>query len=112
MSYTYVLSAFLLSMLTLFSPAHPAGAVESRPLEARESQPAVRAAAPDPDAAPKDSESAARHWKQARAYQKGMRLELARQEYLLALANCRTEETRDRLQRELQIVDLQLRTLR
>lgn len=84
-------------------------ALESRDLDSDASQGVWRTSA---DAVPHDSEATARHWKQARAYQKGMRFELARQEYLLALATCRTDITRDRLQRELRIVDMQLRTLR
>ena len=64
------------------------------------------------DVAPHDSAETAMHWRKARAYQNSMRYELARQEYLLALTTCRSEATRNQLQRELQTVDLQIRTLR
>lgn len=65
-----------------------------------------------PDERVTDTADTTVHWDKARQYQKQQRYELARQHFLLALSSCRTEETRDRLQRELQIVDLQLRTLR
>ena len=65
-----------------------------------------------PDRAPTDSQQTTYHWKKARAYQQEQRYELARQHYLLSLSACRSEETRDQLQRDLQIIDLQLRTLR
>lgn len=65
-----------------------------------------------PDERPYDTADTTVHWDKARQYQRQQRFELARQHYLLALATCRTEETRDRLQRELQIIDLQLRTMR
>lgn len=64
------------------------------------------------DVAPQDSAETAMHWRKARKYQNDMRYELARQEYLLALTTCRSEATRNQLQRELQTVDLQIRTLR
>ena len=67
---------------------------------------------PLPDTEPRDSAATTSHWQKARAYQSNMRYELARQEYLLALATCRTDQTKNRLQRELQIVEMQLRTLR
>lgn len=65
-----------------------------------------------PDERPYDTADTTVHWNKAREYQRQQRFELARQHYLLALATCRTEETRDRLQRELQVIDLQLRTMR
>lgn len=65
-----------------------------------------------PDAPPRDSRATTVHWQKARAYQGAGRYELARQEYLLSLAHCRTDTTRDRLQRELQIIEMQLRTMR
>ncbi len=66
----------------------------------------------DADRIPKDTELTVMHWKQARAYEAAMRLELARQEYLLALANARAPETVSRIQTELQSIDMQIRTLR
>ncbi len=52
------------------------------------------------------------HWELATEYKEKRRYELARQHFLLALASCNTTELRDALQRELQLVDLQIRTLR
>ncbi len=52
------------------------------------------------------------HWNLASHYKFNRRYELARQHLLLALTTCNTTELRDELQRELQIVDLQIRTLR
>lgn len=65
-----------------------------------------------PDAVPTDSAETTRLWNMARAYKAQMRLEMARQQYLLALATCRSEDTVQRIQRELQIVELQIRSLR
>ncbi len=48
----------------------------------------------------------------ARKYKKLRRYELARQHYLLALAATTTTTTRDSIQRDLQVVELQIRTLR
>ena len=52
------------------------------------------------------------NWKLARDYERQMRYELARQHYLLALASCRSESTQTQLRRELESVDLQIRTMR
>ncbi len=52
------------------------------------------------------------HWELATHYKSKRRYELARQHYLLALATCNSTELRDSLKRELQMVDLQIRTLR
>lgn len=65
-----------------------------------------------PDAIPADSAETTRLWNMARTYKTQMRYEMARQHYLLALATCRSDETVQRIQRELQIVELQLRSLR
>ncbi len=53
-----------------------------------------------------------RHWKLADEYRHYHRYELARKHLLLALTTSNSAELRDALQRELQIVDLQIRTLR
>jgi hypothetical protein len=60
----------------------------------------------------KDTEATTYNWKLARDYERQMRYELARQHYLLALAACRTESTQMQLRRELESVDLQIRTMR
>ncbi len=67
-----------------------------------------------PRLAPKTDmlEETIEHWELATKYKGDRRYELARQHYLLALATCNTTELRDTLQRELQIIDLQIRTLR
>lgn len=65
-----------------------------------------------PDTVPVDSAETARLWNKARKYKGQMRYEMARQHYLLALATCRSDETVQRIQRELQIVELQIRSLR
>ncbi len=52
------------------------------------------------------------HWELATEYKSERRYELARQHFLLALATCNSSQQRDALQRELQMVDLQIRTLR
>lgn len=65
-----------------------------------------------PDAVPTDSAETTRLWNTARKYKGQMRYEMARQHYLLALATCRSDETVQRIQRELQIVELQIRSLR
>jgi len=59
-----------------------------------------------------DTKVTARNWKLARDYERQMRYELARQHYLLALASCRSEPTQTQLRRELESVDLQIRTMR
>jgi uncharacterized glyoxalase superfamily metalloenzyme YdcJ len=59
-----------------------------------------------------DTKATMRHWKQARDYERQMRYELARQHYLLALASCRSTSAQTQLQRELESVDLQIRTMR
>ncbi len=48
----------------------------------------------------------------ARKYAKHRRYELARQHYLLALASSNTTELRDSIQRDLQVIELKIRTLR
>ena len=96
--------------LLLVLASSPASAVNlwDQPIESASVGPSSN----NPDRLPRDSQQVAYHWKQARDYQNLRRYELARQHFLLALSACRSEDTRDRLQRELQIVDLQLRTLR
>ena len=59
-----------------------------------------------------DTRATAHHWQQARDYERQMRYELARQQYLLALAACRSAPTQEQLRRELESVDLQIRTMR
>jgi hypothetical protein len=59
-----------------------------------------------------DTEATKHNWKLARDYERQMRYELARQHYLLALASCRSEPTQTQLRRELESVDLQIRTMR
>jgi hypothetical protein len=59
-----------------------------------------------------DTKATARNWKLARDYERQMRYELARQHYLLALASCRSEPTQTQLRRELESIDLQIRTMR
>ena len=59
-----------------------------------------------------DTKATRHHWKLARDYERQMRYELARQHYLLALASCRSESTQAQLRRELESVDLQIRTMR
>ena len=59
-----------------------------------------------------DTKVTLHNWKLARDYERGMRYELARQHYLLALASCRSEPTQTQLRRELESVDLQIRTMR
>ena len=59
-----------------------------------------------------DTKATAHNWQQARDYERQMRYELARQHYLLALASCRSESTQAQLRRELESVDLQIRTMR
>lgn len=110
MQYTYIkkLSAGAL-LLFLLSAASPGLALEDQGIHNTQARPAP---VPHPDTPLEDTEYTLQHWKLARKYQKAMRLELARQEYLLALATCRTDQSRDRLQRELQVVEMQIRTLR
>ncbi len=52
------------------------------------------------------------HYNQAMKYKQHARYELARESLLMALASSGSSQVRDRLQRELQIIDLQIRTLR
>jgi hypothetical protein len=59
-----------------------------------------------------DTKATVHNWKLARDYERQMRYELARQHYLLALASCRSEPTQTQLRRELESVDLQIRTMR
>jgi len=59
-----------------------------------------------------DTKATVHHWKLARDYEREMRYELARQHYLLALASCRASSTQEQLRRELESVDLQIRTMR
>ncbi|MDR2695903.1 MAG: hypothetical protein LBC79_05940 [Deltaproteobacteria bacterium] len=59
-----------------------------------------------------DTKATMHNWKLARDYERQMRYELARQHYLLALASCRSEPTQTQLRRELEGVDLQIRTMR
>ncbi len=59
-----------------------------------------------------DSSIADAYWKKARTYRDEGRFELARQQYLLALSSCYTEEAKIRVQRELQSVELLIRTMR
>ena len=59
-----------------------------------------------------DTQATRHHWTLARDYEKQMRYELARQHYLLALAACRTEASQAQLRRELESIDLQIRTMR
>lgn len=65
-----------------------------------------------PDTVPNDSAETTRMWNIARKYKNQMRYELARQHYLLALSTCRSDQTVQRIQRELQIVELQIRSMR
>jgi hypothetical protein len=59
-----------------------------------------------------DTKATVHNWKLARDYEQQMRYELARQHYLLALASCRSEPTQAQLRRELESIDLQIRTMR
>jgi hypothetical protein len=59
-----------------------------------------------------DTRATNENWKLARVYERQMRYELARQHYLLALAACRSESAQAQLRRELESIDLQIRTLR
>ena len=59
-----------------------------------------------------DTQATIHNWKLARDYERQMRYELARQHYLLALASCRSEATQTQLRRELESIDLQIRTMR
>ena len=64
------------------------------------------------DNLPDDTKATMHNWKLARDYERQMRYELARQHYLLALSSCRLEPTQTQLRRELESVDLQIRTMR
>jgi len=59
-----------------------------------------------------DTQATMHNWRLARDYERQMRYELARQHYLLALASCRSENAQAQLRRELESVDLQIRTMR
>ena len=59
-----------------------------------------------------DTRATTHNWKLARDYERQMRYELARQYYLLALAACRSESAQAQLKRELESIDLQIRTMR
>ena len=59
-----------------------------------------------------DTKATTHHWQLARDYERQMRHELARQHYLLALASCRSESAQAQLRRELESIDLQIRTMR
>jgi hypothetical protein len=59
-----------------------------------------------------DTKVTVHNWKLARDYERQMRYELARQHYLLALASCRSASTQEQLRRELESIDLQIRTMR
>ncbi|MDR0465761.1 MAG: hypothetical protein LBH94_00210 [Deltaproteobacteria bacterium] len=59
-----------------------------------------------------DTKATRHNWNLARDYELQMRYELARQHYLLALASCRSESTQAQLKRELESIDLQIRTMR
>lgn len=106
---TCVTLALACAVLLCSSPAVALSTWDTPDAAAKE-QPAPKRV--HPDVRPEDTAATTKHWNTARGYQREQRFELARQHYLLALATCRTEETRDRLQRELQIVDLQLRSMR
>jgi len=60
---------------------------------------------------PKDDD-VKKYWNEARDYKEQMRFELARQSYLLALANSKHDGHVQQIKRELQIIDLQIRSLR
>lgn len=66
----------------------------------------------NPDRALGDAPVADAYWKKALTYRDEGRFELARQQYLLALSSCHTEEAKTRVQRELQSVELLIRTMR
>ncbi len=53
-----------------------------------------------------------KHFDLAIEYKEDMRYELARQHFLLALAACNTSELRNKIQKYLDILNLQIRTLR
>ncbi len=52
------------------------------------------------------------HWNIANKYKAERRYELSRQHYLMALAHSNTAALRDTLKKELQVVELLIRTLR
>lgn len=66
----------------------------------------------NPDRLLGDAPVAEAYWQKAHAYRNAGRFEMARQQYLLALSACHTEECKNRVQRELQTVDLLIRTMR
>ncbi len=70
---------------------------------------ATEAFASDEKPIPADT---ARNLSFAKKYRTEGRYELARQHYLLALATCNTTTLRDTIQRDLQTLELQIRTLR
>lgn len=59
-----------------------------------------------------ESDEALHNWHQGRTYQAQGRYELAREHYLLALAAARSDDVRDALTREVDVVDRQIKTLR
>ena len=59
-----------------------------------------------------ESDEALHNWHQGRTYQAQGRYELAREHYLLALAAARSDDVRDALAREVDVVDRQIKTLR
>lgn len=59
-----------------------------------------------------ESDEALHNWHQGRTYQAEGRYELAREHYLLSLAAARSDDVRDALAREVDVVDRQIKTLR
>ncbi len=59
-----------------------------------------------------ESDETIRNLKYAQKYEEDRRYELAKQHYLLALSTCRTVKMRNHIQRYLQGVELQIRSLR
>lgn len=104
MRYIYYTGLALL-LVSLCAPSATEAAVD--PVS-----PAQQARQIHPDTVPEDSGETSRYWNMARNYKKQMRYEMARQYYLLALAGCRSDVSVQRIQRELQIVELQIRSLR
>lgn len=106
----YILYAGL--VLLLVTLCVPPASAESAVSAESAAPPARQVKKPRSDAVPRDSGETVRYWKMARKYKNQMRYELARQHYLLALASSRSDQTVQRIQRELQIVELQIRSLR
>lgn len=101
----YILYAGLaLVLLSLCAPAVAATlTTDSPPRQARKTTKV---------AVPKDSRETSRYLAMARNYKNQMRYEMARQYYLLALAGSNSQASVERIQRELQVVELQIRSLR